>query len=117
MIVGIGDFEGEEEIDVKGQYVTSGFIDAHLHLESTLVNPQVLISRAVRHGTTTFMVDPHEAANVSGTEGIDYLLDQTKDCPAHVYVMIASCVPATPIDDNGVIFTAKEMEKYLKTKR
>ena len=117
MIVGIGDFEGEQEIDIKGQYVTSGFIDAHLHLESTLVNPQVLVSRAVRHGTTTFMVDPHEAANVSGTEGIDYLLDQTKDCPAHVYVMIASCVPATPIDDNGVILTAKEMEKYLKNRR
>lgn len=117
MIVGIGDFEGIEEIDLKGQYVTSGFIDAHLHLESTMVNPQVLISQAARHGTTTFIVDPHEAANVAGTVGIDYLLDQTKDSPAHVYFMIASCVPATEIDDSGAILTAKEMEKYIGNRR
>ncbi len=117
MIVGIGDYHGKKEIDLNGQYVTSGLIDAHLHLESTLVNPQVLISRAAKHGTTTFMVDPHEAANVSGTDGIDYLLEQTRDCPAHVYVMIASCVPATPIDDNGFKLTAKEMKKYLDNRR
>ena len=117
MIVGIGDFQGIEEIDLKGQYVTSGFIDAHLHLESTMVNPQVLIAKAAQHGTTTFMVDPHEAANVSGTDGIDYILEQTKNSPAHVYVMMASCVPATPIDDNGFTLTAKEMEPYLKNRR
>ena len=118
MIVGIGDgFEGEEEIDLNGQYVTSGFIDAHLHLESTMVNPQVLIAQAAQHGTTTFIVDPHEAANVSGRDGIDYLLDQTQHSPAHVYVMIASCVPATPIDDNGFLLTAREMEPYLGNRR
>ena len=117
MIVGIGDYEGEEELDIHGQYVTSGFIDAHLHLESTMVNPQVLISQAARHGTTTFIVDPHEAANVSGRDGIDYILAQTKHSPAHVYVMIASCVPATPIDDNGFRLSAREMEPYLKNRR
>ena len=101
IIVGIGDYEGEEELDIGGQYVTSGFINAHLHLESTMVNPQVLIAQAAMHGTTTFIVDPHEAANVSGRDGINYILDQTKHSPAHVYVMIASCVPATPLDDNG----------------
>lgn len=117
MIVGIGDFEGIREIDVGGQYVTSGFIDAHLHLESTLVNPQVLISKAEQHGTTTFIVDPHEVANVAGTDGIDYLLSQTENVPAHVYVMIASCVPATPIDDNGCTLTAGDMIPYLRHKR
>lgn len=118
MIVGIGDgFEGKEEIDLKGQYLTSGFINAHLHLESTLVNPQNLISQAARHGTTTFIVDPHEAANVSGQAGIDYLLDQTQDSPAHVYVMIASCVPASPIDDNGFKLTAEEMKPYISNRR
>ena len=117
MIVGIGDYEGKEEIDLHGQYLTSGFIDAHLHLESTMVNPQVLIAKAAQHGTTTFMVDPHEAANVSGTDGIDYLLEQTKDSPAHVYVMMASCVPATAIDDNGFILTAGKMAQYLKNRR
>ena len=117
MIVGIGDYEGVEEIDLQGQYLTSGFINSHLHLESTMVNPQVLIAEAAQHGTTTFIVDPHEAANVSGTDGIDYLLEQTKDSPAHVYVMMASCVPATPFDDNGFTLTAKEMEPYIENRR
>ena len=117
MIVGIGDYQGEEEIDLHGQYVTSGFINAHLHLESTMVNPQVLIAQAAMHGTTTFIVDPHEAANVSGRDGIDYILDQTKNSPAHVYVMVASCVPATEIDDNGFRLTAREMAEYLNNRR
>ena len=117
MIVGIGDYKGVEEIDVKGGYLTSGFINAHLHLESTMVNPQVLIAAAAKHGTTTFIVDPHEAANVSGCAGIDYLLEQTNDSPAHVYVMIASCVPATSIDDNGYKLSAAQMKKYLKNRR
>ena len=117
MIVGIGDYEGEKEMDIGGQYVTSGFINAHLHLESTMVNPQVLIAQAAMHGTTTFIVDPHEAANVSGRDGIDYILEQTKRSPAHVYVMIASCVPATQIDDNGFRLTAREMEEYVKNRR
>ena len=118
MIVGIGDgYSGEEELDIHGQYVTSGFINAHLHLESTMVNPQVLIAQAAMHGTTTFIVDPHEAANVSGKDGIDYILEQTKYSPAHVYVMIASCVPATEIDDNGCRLTAREMEAYVRNRR
>ena len=117
MIVGIGDYKGVEEIDVKGGYLTSGFINAHLHLESTMVNPQVLIAAAAKHGTTTFIVDPHEAANVSGCAGIDYLLRETNDSPAHVYVMIASCVPATAIDDNGFKLSAAQMKKYLKNRR
>ena len=117
MIVGIGDFEGEEEIDIGGKYVTSGLIDAHLHLESTMVNPQVLIAQAARHGVTSFIVDPHEAANVSGLDGIEYILNQTIHSPAHVYVMMASCVPATPIDDNGCRLTAKDMIPYLKNRR
>ncbi len=117
MIVGIGDYEGEEELDIGGKYVTSGFINSHLHLESTMVNPQVMIAEAAKHGTTTFIVDPHEAANVAGRDGIDYLLNQTKYSPAHVYVMIASCVPATPVDDNGVRLTAKDMEHYVHNRR
>ncbi|MCR5373940.1 MAG: adenine deaminase, partial [Lachnospiraceae bacterium] len=75
------------------------------------------IAAAAKHGTTTFIVDPHEAANVSGCAGIDYLLEQTNDSPAHVYVMIASCVPATAIDDNGYKLTAAQMKKYLKNRR
>ena len=94
-------YRGKKEIDLGGKYLAPGFIDAHLHLESTMVTPNELVSTAARFGTTTFIVDPHEAANVSGAAGIDYILDQTEKSPANVYVMMPSCVPATHVDDNG----------------
>ena len=117
MIVGIGNYQGEEETDLGGRYVCPGFIDSHLHLESTLVTPGELIRQAAQCGTTTFIVDPHESANVSGTDGIDYILDQTEDAPANVYVMMPSCVPATHVDDNGCILTAGKMKGYLEHPR
>ena len=117
MIVGIGNYQGEEETDLGGRYVCPGFIDSHLHLESTLVTPAELVTVASRHGTTTFIVDPHESANVSGLKGIDYILNQTEDVDANVFVMMPSCVPATAIDDNGCTLTAQDMEPYLSKKR
>ena len=72
---------------------------------------------ASRHGTTTFIVDPHESANVSGLKGIDYILNQTEDVDANVFVMMPSCVPATAIDDNGCTLTAQDMEPYLSKKK
>ena len=117
MIVGIGNYQGEEETDLGGRYVCPGFIDSHLHLESTLVTPAELVTVASRHGTTTFIVDPHESANVSGLKGIDYILNQTEDVDANVFVMMPSCVPATVIDDNGCTLTAQDMEPYLSKKR
>lgn len=113
MILGVGQYEGEQEIDLEGKYLCPGFIDSHLHLESTLVTPGELIRQAAQCGTTTFIVDPHESANVSGTEGIDYILDQTEEVPANVYVMMPSCVPATHVDDNGCTLTAGRMKAYL----
>ena len=117
LIVGIGSFEGKEERDLDGKYVCPGFIDSHLHLESTLVTPAELVTVASRHGTTTFIVDPHESANVSGLAGIDYILEQTEDVKANVYVMMPSCVPATGIDDNGCTLTAEDMAPYLENPR
>lgn len=117
MIVGIGSFHGEEERNLSGKYVCPGFIDSHLHLESTLVTPAELVTVASRHGTTTFIVDPHESANVSGLAGIDYILDQTENVKANVYVMMPSCVPATGIDDNGCTLTAEDMSSYLNNRR
>ena len=118
MIAAAGDsYEGEKEVDLKGKYVLPGFIDAHLHLESTMVTPNELVTTAALHGTTTFIVDPHEAANVSGPAGIDYILDQTEHSPANVYVMMPSCVPATDFDDNGCTFTADLMKPYLSHPR
>ena len=117
MIIGVGKYRGEKEIDLTGRYLCPGFIDSHLHLESTLVTPAELIHQAALCGTTTFIVDPHESANVSGTDGIDYILKQTEDSPANVYVMMPSCVPATHVDDNGASLTAGKMRAYLDNRR
>ena len=117
IIVGIGSYEGKTERDMSGKYICPGFIDSHLHLESTLVTPAELVTVASRHGTTTFIVDPHESANVSGLAGIDYIVDQTEDTSANVFVMMPSCVPATSIDDNGCTLTAEDMAPYLENER
>ncbi len=117
VIAGVGVYSGVAEVDMTGKYVSPGFIDSHLHLESTLVNPAELIHCASRQGTTAFVVDPHEAANVSGLKGIDFILNETKDSKANVYVMVPSCVPAAEFEDNGFALTAKEMEPYLKNER
>lgn len=116
-IVGIGHYEGITELDMTGKILCPGFIDSHLHLESTLVRPAELIEAAVRKGTTTFIVDPHEAANVSGTAGIEFILDETENVDANVYVMLPSCVPATDDEDNGASITAEDMKKHLNNPR
>lgn len=117
IIAGVGNYVGTQEKDLNGKYVCPGFIDSHLHLESTLVTPGELISQAALCGTTTFIVDPHESANVSGLAGIDYILNQTEDVTANVFVMMPSCVPATEIDDNACRITAELMEPYLHNER
>ena len=118
LIVGVSkSYHGKKEIDLKGKYVAPGFIDAHLHLESCMVSPNETVTTAARQGTTTFIVDPHEAANVSGADGIDYILDQTAKSPANVFVMMPSCVPATDIDDNGCLFAANDMYPYVGNPR
>ena len=117
IIVGVGDYSGKTEIDLAGRYVCPGFIDSHLHLESTLTDPSSLIQVALGCGTTTFIVDPHEAANVSGEAGIDYILNQTESTDANVFVMLPSCVPASEFEENGCTLTAEKMAPYLKNKR
>lgn len=117
IVLGVGHYSGRREINLTGKYLCPGFIDSHLHLESTLVTPGELIRQAALCGTTTFIVDPHESANVSGSEGIDYILKQTENVPANVYVMMPSCVPATDVDDNGCTLTAGKMKSYLDQPR
>ena len=113
IIVGVGEYSGVEEVDLTGLYASPGLIDSHLHLESAMVTPREFVMLAAQRGTTTFIVDPHESANVAGTAGIDYILDQTEDVPANVYVMLPSCVPASPIDDNGAVLTVEDLAPYL----
>lgn len=116
-IVGVGSYEGISEVDAAGKYVCPGFIDAHLHLESVLVDPAALVNSAVAAGTTTFIADPHEAANVSGPAGIDFMLERTDSLSANVYFMLPSCVPATAGEHNGFVFDAGSMAPYLANPR
>ena len=118
IVVGVGTgYEANTVVDVTGKTLIPGLIDGHLHLESTMVTPSELVEVAVQHGTTTYLVDPHEAANVRGGEGIQYILDETEDVPANVYVMMPSCVPALPTEDNGASFGAEEMKPFLQHPR
>lgn len=100
-IAGMGSYEGVTEIDVAGKIVCPGFIDAHIHLESSLVSPREFAKAVVPHGTTTVVTDPHEIANVMGTDGIEYMLQSTENLPVDVLFMLPSCVPSTPLDEAG----------------
>ncbi len=113
-IVGVGEYSGETELDMTGKYICPGFIDAHLHLESTLAAPAELVNAAMLRGTTTFIADPHEVANVCGGAGIDYILKQTDDS---VHIMLPSCVPAAAGEENGCTFAAEDMAAYLANPR
>ena len=80
----------------KGKFIVPGFIDGHMHIESTMLTPYELSKVLIKHGVTTVMADPHEIANVAGTEGIDFMLNSSEDLPIDVFIMLPSCVPATP---------------------
>ena len=100
-IIGInGNFSGKEEKDLTGKYITPGFIDGHIHLESSVISPEDFAKIASIHGTTAVVTDPHEIANVCGIDGIKYMLEKTKNLPISVYAMVSSCVPATEFDES-----------------
>ena len=114
IIAGIGSYEGIKEVDLKGNYLVPGFIDAHMHIESSMVTPFELAKAIVPVGTTTIIADPHEIVNVAGSAGLDYILTATEDLPLNVYVMLPSSVPATPYETNGATaFLAADMSAYL----
>ena len=115
--VGIGDYEGNTEIDLRGKTVIPSFIDAHIHLESSIVSPYEFAKAVIPHGTTAVVADPHEIANVIGTDGIDYMLQSTSDLPLDVFIMLPSCVPAIPGEENGATLTHHELVPYLRESR
>jgi adenine deaminase len=101
-IAGIGDYtEAKKIIDIKGAYVVPGLIDAHLHIESSMVEPVEFARAVLSRGTTTVIADPHEIANVMGVSGIEYMLHYTEGVPLNIYMMIPSCVPATDMEISG----------------
>ena len=117
IILGIGNYSGREEIDAKGAYLCPGLIDGHVHIESSMAHPSRFADCVLQQGTTTVIADPHEIANACGTDGIQYMLDQTEWLPLSVFFMIPSCVPCTSFETSGAKLVATDMEPFLSHKR
>ena len=112
LIVGMGHYSGAVETDCSGKIVLPGFLDAHIHLESSLVSPKEFVKAVLPHGTTTVVTDPHEIANVMGADGIEYMLQATEDLPVDVRFMLPSCVPATPLDESGAVLDYRCLDSF-----
>jgi adenine deaminase len=112
LVLGIGNYTGRTEYDLKGSYIVPGLIDAHVHIESSLLAPREYARVVVRHGTTTVIADPHEIANVAGTRGIDFMLSQRDGAVIDILYLLPSCVPATPEDVGGAILKAHDLRQY-----
>lgn len=108
-IVGVGRYRGDEEVDCTGKTIVPGFIDAHMHIESTMTTPRRLAQQVAPHGTTTLIADPHELANVAGLPALRWLLGECAGAACDIRVMLPSCVPATPFEDNGATLTADDL--------
>lgn len=117
LIAGVGKYDGKTEIDVSGKLVLPGFIDAHIHLESSMVTPAEFAKAVVAHGTTTVITDPHEIANVMGIDGVEYMIQASQNLPIDVHFMMPSCVPATEIDESGAELDCKDIDLYLDNKK
>ena len=113
-IVGVGSFAGETEVDLTGKYLIPGLVDAHMHFESSLVSPRLFLEKILPCGTVTVIADPHEIVNVAGSRGMEYMLKETRDVPAHVHWMLPSCVPANSLETNGADFGPQQMRRFLR---
>ena len=116
MIAGVGGYEGIEEVDLRGARVVPGLIDAHVHIESSLLVPTEFARAVLPHGTTTVIADPHEIANVAGLSGIEYFLEQASRSPLEILFMLPSCVPATPDDPGGAVLSSSDLRPLVGRK-
>ncbi|HBN82168.1 MAG TPA: adenine deaminase, partial [Ruminococcaceae bacterium] len=112
VIVGVGDCRGREERDLGGAFVAPGFIDSHVHIESSMVSPPLFAEKILAHGTTAVVADPHEIVNVAGGAGMEYMLSQTENAGVRFYFMLPSCVPISSIEHNGAVFGADRMRRF-----
>jgi len=117
IIVGIGKYDGIEEIDCTGLFAAPGFIDSHVHIESTFVTPEAFSKLVIKKGVTTAIADPHEIANVLGLQGIEFMIESSNKGVMDIFYMLPSCVPATDFEDNGAALGAEELEKYINHSR
>lgn len=108
-IVGVGSYDGPQVIDVAGKILAPGFIDGHIHIESTMLSPPELAKALLPRGTTAIVSDPHEIANVLGAKGIEYILQCSEGLPLDMYLMLPSCVPATHLETSGARLTAADL--------
>ncbi|MGM9923631.1 MAG: adenine deaminase [Bacillus sp. (in: firmicutes)] len=116
VFVGIGDYKGEREIDGSPYTMVPGLIDAHVHIESSMLSPSRFQHVVLPKGVTSIVTDPHEIANVTGTKGIDWMLADSEGCMMNYYYQLPSCVPATSFEDNGATLTAADLQTYYGKK-
>ncbi len=119
-IVGVGDYAddcADVVYDATGKVICPGFIDGHIHIESTMLTPAELAKVSLIHGTTSIFADPHEIANVCGSDGIAYMLETSEGLPLHVHIMLPSCVPATPFDESGAVLSAADLKPFYAEER
>lgn len=112
-IIGVGDYQAKKTIDLKGAYISPGFIDGHVHIESSMLTPEQYAKMTIPRGTTSIVADCHEIANVLGKDGIDFMLKASENSLQDVFMMIPSCVPSTPYESNGAKLTANDINPYL----
>jgi adenine deaminase len=117
MVAGIGSFDGGERIDARGRRLVPGFIDAHMHVESSKLTPAQFARAVLPHGTTAIVCDPHEVANVLGSDGVHWMLDASEGLPLTVFVMAPSCVPASAFESPRRELTVGDMEAILRRRR
>ncbi len=117
-IIGVGEYSDADVIkDVAGKYICPGFIDSHIHIESSMLSPTEFAKVCVPHGTTSVIADPHEIANVCGKKGIEYMLESSENIPLDVYIMLPSCVPATMYCESGAVLEAEDLEEFYSHPR
>lgn len=116
-IAGIGEYTGAVELDMEGKYLAPGFMDGHVHIESSMVTPGEFARAVAARGTTAMIADPHEIANVKGIAGIKYMLEGTENLPIDVYIMLPSCVPATPFENSGSVLKAEDLMEIINHPR
>ncbi len=116
-IVGLGDYDADRVIDATSKFILPGFIDSHMHIESSLLIPAEYARAALLHGTTTAVADPHEIANVLGKRGIRYMLEASEGLPFDFYFMLPSCVPASTLDTSGAALSASDLAVFMRHRR
>lgn len=117
IIIGIGDYEGLKEIDARGKFLTPGLIDAHVHIESSMVTPQQFSQIVLPHGVTTVITDPHEIANVNGTSGLEFMMEDAESAFLDIKFMLPSCVPSTSFENAGACLSAEDLQPFLQRKQ